>query len=636
MNSKLGAAVKIHWDQWSSGDPENGPYPDISTAVETSSTFVPRSFLKDVVVQKLSRTYPGLLAGKTVTRGYILKFKDVASARACLSDLTETTNLLPFFCGPDGHPVQPADTDLQAGQSAGGDGSIIGQETQRIAGGGAAGGDIDQGRQSTIASGAAVGGTHNQEKGSTIAGGNAVGGAIDQSVTGGMEEASQSSTFWLAPIGDELSVVLDFLLSFYGWKRIYCTGSDVVGVECASPAAALRMMKYINENTPAQAWPTRADEQLPVTPAPSGQPSQYVHIECRGLVGQKITGQRKLFMWIRSYAGFQACKRGKLGKNPCIIAIFHTKEDAVTVSRAIHATTNFHCTYQPAANAPCPPTCKQQVPKVPLFAAPLAALPEQLPATKSTIPQPLNLAGRTEPTETATAETESGTMPVLCIRNLPAGTSHSAINSILSAFEGCVGFTVAVSGAVFARFANDACLERAALAFAAYRRLLGDASTAPARINISTEVTPSAKISHILSRLTVKPVQKGFLPIPRVPDDPVAFGTDFDPSPYFDGAVQNAVQTHASPELKEEFEELRAKVEKIKLGAVPLVKRKKQLETNLPIITYRHGGLEKGLASVAGEMEGKEEGEVVEVDREKVETLQKLVAGAIGAAAHVA
>ncbi|KAJ3038524.1 hypothetical protein HDV00_000529 [Rhizophlyctis rosea] len=574
VNDKLAAPMKIHWDHWAGEDPLNGPYPDNSPSVETSFIFLPRSFIRQEAIQKLTKTYAGFVAAKIATRGYIFKFKNIRSARACFSDLTETTSMLPFFCGPDGKPIAPR---------------------------------VDPESEPEV-------------------------------------QSESVCTIWLEPIGDDLSVLMNFMSSFYGWKRIFCTDSIVVGIEFESSAAASRAMNYINDRTPAQAW--WAPESFPFNGSPPTiSPTPHIHIYLAGLRGKKIAGQRKLNWWVKSYAGTKSVRTGKHNGTTCLKVTFDDANHAAAALRDIVATTNFQCVFMPRVNDTCP-VVKPQLNNVYVEKAISEDFTPTQPAAKPKPvpkgPQALHLTEAPKSLESATISTT----PILCIRNLPPTFTRETITKLLSAFDGYMGLAIATSGAVFARFEDEPRLQLAYRAMEAYRRLLGDKSNAPGgRLLISTQVHPPARIAHELNNLRAWPFaaasSDGEKPLSsmtrlaHLPHNHVPPSGEFDPSVYFSGSVREEVADFGSGEERKLFEALRESVAVLKVSGGPVSRKMAEVEAQKRNVAYRRGGLERGLERVREVFEVVEEGGKEGKEKEKmerIEMMENLVGSAVKAA----
>ncbi|KAJ3299724.1 hypothetical protein HK104_007455 [Borealophlyctis nickersoniae] len=245
INEKLAAPIKIRWDVWGADDPQKGPFPDVSPAVESQFVFLPRSFMKDGAIIKIVKQYPGFVAGRNALEGYIVKFRDVPSARHCIEDIIEVTNLLPFFCGPEGKPVKPvAELDEYAKDLNGTNGKV-----------------------------------------------------------------AESNTIWLSPMGGSLDVLFNFVSSFYGWQRAYFDGTEDCALQFEDKECAKRAMNYINHNTPAQSWFAESDFPKPAPPTDTGAPNVQIHIGLGGQVDMaKKKGKKRIVAWIQRFQGTEQVK----------------------------------------------------------------------------------------------------------------------------------------------------------------------------------------------------------------------------------------------------------------------------------------------------------------------------------------
>ncbi|KAJ3183784.1 hypothetical protein HDU87_005900 [Geranomyces variabilis] len=282
LNTILPAPVVVKWDDWTHGDPQNGPYPEVSIAVESCHVFIVRNFLSATVLRKITFKFPGLLGGLPTLRGFIITFETSRQAFAFLDYLTAKTNLLPYFV------VGRADPTPTAPRA----------ELDRL-------GDYFANQCNEV---------------------------------NGPDQNSDLSSVRMFPHGDEASVLMDLCSSFPGWERVHLLGDQEAIVDFNSSVNARRFVRYLTKNTAsASRLEPRPTKAAPTTDA-ADSPTIHLILTRKWQFSSTYLAQKRCKQWLESYQGFR--KLAVAAQGETISVTFASNEYASAAARHIASTTN--------------------------------------------------------------------------------------------------------------------------------------------------------------------------------------------------------------------------------------------------------------------------------------------------------
>ncbi|KND02510.1 uncharacterized protein SPPG_02968 [Spizellomyces punctatus DAOM BR117] len=394
LNNKLPASVDIRWDYWQHGDPETGPYPDVSSAVESNFVFIPRTFVRASAICKMVEHLPGFRGGRAVTRGHIVQFRTVRHAYGCIDYLTSKTDMLVFFVDKEGNPIEP-----------------IAEEDSY--------GDFKAAKEGANAP----------------------------------DRTSLHQNLVISPYGGDISVLINLLASFYGWKKALFDGSINCTATFSDPAMARRAFRYFTTQTPAlvflEAGGTQQDGPTYVRKSTKG-----IHIALDKkirLPKKRKTAQRRLETWLEGYKGFIHIA---FFSEDCIIAVFVRPMDAEAALKHLNESTNLLTTFYRTGEL-CPSNCqfnpvpeKQVSPSTPV-GSPIKEMKEALktsapPPLTTSIAKELAKEPCTSPPRTEPAAEERVKAPLrafLSLKGVSASTSKQDLRDVFSAFRGFLEVT---------------------------------------------------------------------------------------------------------------------------------------------------------------------------------------------------
>ncbi|KAJ3147493.1 hypothetical protein HDU89_005316 [Geranomyces variabilis] len=282
LNTILPAPVDVKWDDWKRGDPQNGPYPEVSIAVESCHVFIVRNFLSATVLRKLTFKFLGLLGGLPTLRGFIITYESSKQAFAFLDYLTAKTNLLPYFVVGHADPTPTAPRP----------------EFDRYF-------------------------------------------ANQCNELNGPDQNSDLSSVRMFPHGDEISVLMDLCSSFPGWERVHLLGDQEAIVDFNNSVNARRFVRYLTRQTASvsrlEPRPTRDD---PVAPADiADSPTIHLILTRKWQFSSKHLAQKRCRQWLESYQGFRTLAAAAQAET--ISVTFASTEYARAAAHHIASTTNF-------------------------------------------------------------------------------------------------------------------------------------------------------------------------------------------------------------------------------------------------------------------------------------------------------
>lgn len=258
--------------------------------------FLPRNWIPISAIRKIVSTFPGFLGGKSSLRGHSIRYETIKGAWECIDFFMSKTNSLPYFVDAEANPVKPIS-------------------------------EVDE-----------YGDYHAELKSEFLP-----------------DRESLDNCVHMTPYGGDISVAMNFLGSFWGFKRAHFEHESCFAV-FETPEAARRAVRYIEDKTPAKAIiePFEPEEQ-PLKEL--GERSTSIHISIDGKLPNlsKKTGSKRMQAWLQIYDGFE--KLITCHGNVCALAKFRDADKAEAAVKDINETTNLWTTFFP------PPTpCDQHVP----------------------------------------------------------------------------------------------------------------------------------------------------------------------------------------------------------------------------------------------------------------------------------